>query len=168
VRAIAPGHGLLPALIGLKRPIDLTIDGDGSWTRWRGTARSTVGPADGAAGARRRQRPLPAVGQWLAGAVPQGQAAAADRAGGQGRGDATLKDRILDGQLTWPRRRCARSPRARSTSPTTAIARSAVGVDLLRPPALFPNMTGRNVRMVWTLDGPFATADYSYRLTSPA
>ena len=42
-----------------------------------------------------------------------------------------------------------------------------VGVDLLRPPALFPNMTGKNVRMVWTLDGPFATANYAYRLTSP-
>ena len=41
-----------------------------------------------------------------------------------------------------------------------------LGVDLLKPPALFPNMTGKNVRMVWTLDGPFATADYSYRLTS--
>jgi translocation and assembly module TamB len=27
-------------------------------------------------------------------------------------------------------------------------------------------MTGKAVRMVWTLDGPFATADYSYRLTS--
>ena len=41
-----------------------------------------------------------------------------------------------------------------------------LGVDLLKPPALFPNMTGKTVRMVWTLDGPFATADYSYRLTS--
>ena len=27
-------------------------------------------------------------------------------------------------------------------------------------------MTGKNVRMLWTLDGTFATADYSYRLTS--
>src|SRR4029079_8071850 len=65
------------------------------------------------------------------------------------RGDATLKDRILDGQLT------AGSPELR------AIARGAValaanryrglrlGVDLLKPPALFPNMTGRNVRLVW-------------------
>ena len=44
--------------------------------------------------------------------------------------------------------------------------RVRLGVDLLRPNALFPNMTGRNVRMVWTLDGPFATANYSYRLTS--
>ena len=42
-----------------------------------------------------------------------------------------------------------------------------LGIDLLKPPALFPNMTGKSVRMVWTLDGPFATADYSYRLTSP-
>ncbi len=41
-----------------------------------------------------------------------------------------------------------------------------LGIDLLKTTALFPNMTGKNVRMVWTLDGPFATADYSYRLTS--
>jgi translocation and assembly module TamB len=27
-------------------------------------------------------------------------------------------------------------------------------------------MTGKSVRMVWTLEGPFATADYSYRLSS--
>src|SRR4029079_498665 len=82
------------------------------------------------------------------------------------RGEATLQNRRLDGQLIA------------STPELRAIARAAlelagnrframrVGVDLLKPPALFPNMTGRNVRMVWTLDGPFATADYSYRLTS--
>ena len=29
-------------------------------------------------------------------------------------------------------------------------------------------MTGRNVRMLWTLNGPYATARYSYRLTSPS
>jgi translocation and assembly module TamB len=43
----------------------------------------------------------------------------------------------------------------------------SLGIDLLRPPALFPNMTGRNVRLVWTLDGPRDRADYAYRLTSP-
>ena len=74
---------------------------------------------------------------------------------------------MLDGQL------------ALSSPSLRAVARGALdlannryrqlrlGIDLLRPPALFPNMTGRNVRMVWTLDGPFATADYAYRLTSP-
>ena len=38
----------------------------------------------------------------------------------------------------------------------------SLGLDLLRPPSLFPNMTGRDVRMLWTLDGPYATARYSY------
>ena len=42
VRAIAPRDGLLPAMVGLKRPIDLSIEGDGSWTRWRGAARLLV------------------------------------------------------------------------------------------------------------------------------
>ena len=74
---------------------------------------------------------------------------------------------MLDGQLTSPRPSFARSPRARSTSRNNRYRGMRLGVDLLKPPALFPNMTGKNVRMVWTLDGPFATADYSYRLTSP-
>ena len=46
--------------------------------------------------------------------------------------------------------------------------RVSVGVDLLQPPALFPNMRGRDVRMTWTLNGPFSSADYAYRLTAPA
>ena len=117
-----------------------------------------VGPADRAAGARRRRAAatgLPgesAPAQFLKGKLQRLTAPMVDV-----RGDATLEDRILDGQLTLG------SPSLR------AVARGAVdlaenryrevrlGVDLLRPPALFPNMTGRNVRMVWTLDGPFAT-----------
>ena len=83
-------------------------------------------------------------------------------------GDATLADRVLSGQLTL------------GSAALRAVASGAVdlaegryrdlrlGVDLLRPPALFTNMTGRNVRMLWTLDGPYATARYSYRLTSPS
>src|SRR6476619_2185385 len=34
-RAIAPADGLVPALIGTKRAISLSIGGKGSWTRWR-------------------------------------------------------------------------------------------------------------------------------------
>src|SRR5205085_465449 len=78
-KVIAPADGLVPALIGTHRAVNLVIGGQGSWNRYRGMR---------------------------------------------------------------------------------------LGIDLLKPPALFPNMTGKSVRMVWTLDGPFATADYSYRLTS--
>ena len=38
----SPANGLLPALVGTRRSIDLDVSGDGSWSRWRGTrARST-------------------------------------------------------------------------------------------------------------------------------
>ncbi|MCY7339815.1 MAG: hypothetical protein LH465_07705 [Sphingomonas bacterium] len=43
VRAIAPGDGLLAALAGTRRPIDLAIDGTGSWTRWRGRGQLLLG-----------------------------------------------------------------------------------------------------------------------------
>src|SRR4029078_398276 len=81
-------------------------------------------------------------------------------------GEATLKDRLLDGQLSIS------DPELRAVAlgtldlGTNRYRGLRLGVDLLKPPALFPNMTGKSVRMVWTLDGPFATADYSYRLTS--
>ena len=81
--------------------------------------------------------------------------------------DGRLEEQVLTGSFT------ASTPQLR------AAVRGAVdlgqgryddlrlGIDLLKPAALFPNMRGRNVRMVWTLDGAFDNADYSYRLTSP-
>src|ERR1043166_1537581 len=33
-RVVAPADGLVPAMIGTKRAIDLSIGGKGSWTRW--------------------------------------------------------------------------------------------------------------------------------------
>ena len=68
-RVIAPADGLVPAMIGTQRAINLAIGGKGSWTRWRGTAALDLsGRPDRAARARRRQRPLPAAGQVGAGA----------------------------------------------------------------------------------------------------
>jgi translocation and assembly module TamB len=167
-RVLAPENGLVGAIIGTRRAIRLNIDGDGTWTRWRGKAaldlsnRPTARLALAADEGRYRLQGQWAPAQFLTGKMQRLTMPAVTI-----RGDATLKNRILDGQLT------AGSPELR------AIARGALdlaanryrgvrlGVDLLKPPALFPNMTGRNVRLLWTLDGPFATADYSYRLTSP-
>jgi translocation and assembly module TamB len=167
-RVISPANGLVPAMIGTSRSIDLDIGGKGSWTRWRGRAaldlsgHAAARVALGVDSGRYRLQGQWAPAQFLTGKFQRLTAPIVNI-----RGDATLKDRILDGQLALG------SPELR------AVARGAVdlahnryramrlGIDLLKPPALFPNMTGRNVRMVWTLDGPFSTADYSYRLTSP-
>jgi len=168
VKAIAPRDGLIPAIVGLRRPIDLSIDGDGSWARWRGAARllvenrETANLALAADSGRYQLKGYLAPAPFLKGKLQRLTAPRIRVEGG-----ATFKDRILDGQLALA------SPSLR------AVARGAVnmaegrydkvslGADLLRPPALFPNMTGQNVRLLWTLDGPRENANYAYRLTSP-
>ena len=167
-RLVSPANGLVPALIGTRRAIGLSIGGNGSWTRWRGTAaldvsgRPTARLALGVDSGRYRLN-----GKWDADQFLTGKFQRLTSPLLSITGDATLKDRILDGQLI------VGSPELR------AVAKGALnladnsyrgmrlGIDLIKPPALFNNMTGKGIRMVWTLDGPFATADYSYRLTSP-
>ena len=166
-RVISPADGLVPAIIGTKRSINLAVGGRGSWTRWRGSAaldlsgRPTARLALGVDEGRYRLQGQWAPAQFLTGKLQRLTAPSVTV-----RGSATLRDRVLDGELT------AASPELR------AVAKGAVdlagnrfrgirvGIDLLRTTALFPNMTGKGVRMLWTLEGPFATADYSYRLTS--
>jgi translocation and assembly module TamB len=166
--AKSPANGLLPALAGIRRSIDLTVSGDGSWSRWRGrgaldlSGRPTARLALGADAGRYRLAGEIAPSQFLGGKLQRLTAPVV-----RVRGDGRLADRVLDGQLALT----SRSLRAVSVGALdlggNRYRRVRLGVDLLRPNALFPNMTGRNVRLVWTLDGPFGRANYSYRLTSP-
>jgi translocation and assembly module TamB len=166
-RAISPADGLLPAMVGIKRSIDLDVAGNGNWARWRGTANLDLSGHPTARLALGVDNGLYRLeGKWAPAQFLTGKLQRLTTPYVSVHGEATLKDRILDGQLTA------------ATGELRAVAKGAVdlannryrdmrlGIDLLKPPALFPNMTGKNVRMVWTLDGPFATADYSYRLTS--
>jgi translocation and assembly module TamB len=168
VRAIAPRDGLLPAIIGLKRPIDVRIEGDGSWTRWRGAARllierrETANLALAADSGRYRLTGVLAPAPFLKGKLQRLTAPQVRVEGG-----ATFKDRVLDGQLALA------SPSLRAVAKGAfdlaegRYDKVSLGAELLRPQSLFANMTGRNVRLLWTLDGPQENADYAYRLTSP-
>ena len=167
-RASAPANGLIAALFGSKRPLELEIKGDGRWSRWRGDAAMTLSGrlvarlALAADSGRYRLSGKMAPAPFLKGKLQRLTTPVIDVAGA-----GTLKARLLDGQL-------------RLSSPSLrAVARGAIhlganeyrnvrmGVDLLRPQALFGNMSGRNVRLVWTLDGAFGAANYAYRLTAP-
>ena len=168
VRAIAPRNGLLPAIAGIRRPIDLTISGDGSWSRWRGNARLLVENREAANVAlavdsgRYRLTGTMAPAPFLKGRL---QRLTAPQIRIQG--DATFVDRVIDGQLAMA------SPSLRAVAKGAfdlaegRYDKLSLGVDLLRPPALLDNMTGRNVRLLWTLDGPRESATFAYRLTSP-
>ncbi len=166
-RVIAPADGLVPALIGTHRSISLAIGGKGSWTRWRGTAsldlsgRPTARLALGADSGRYRLQ-----GQWAPAQFLTGKLQRLTSPFVMLRGDATLKDRQLDGELTAATPELRAVAKGRLDLAANRYRAMRLGIDLLKPSALFPNMTGKSVRMVWTLDGPFATAAYSYRLTS--
>jgi len=168
VRAQSPGNGVLPALLGTKKSLNLVITGDGSWTAWRGVtsldmggqkaARLQLTVRDGRYGLRGALAPA----QFLTGKMMRLTSPVLKVAG-----DATLAEQVLRGKLTIG----SVSLRAVASGAIDlgegAYDDLSLGLDLLRPPALFPNMTGRDVRMLWTLDGPYATARYSYRLTAP-
>jgi translocation and assembly module TamB len=168
VRAIAPRDGLLPAIVGIRRPIDLTINGDGSWTRWRGAARLLVENRESANLAlavdsgRYRLTGTMAPAPFLKGKL-QRMTAPQIRI----HGDATFVDRVLSGKIAMA------SPSLRAVAKGAydladgRYDKLSLGVDLLRPSALFDNMTGQNVRLLWTLDGPQESANFAYRLTSP-
>ena len=168
VRAVAPRDGLIPALTGIRRPIDLTIDGDGSWTRWRGSAhllverRETARLALAADSGRYRLSGQVATLMLLKGKLLRLTAPVVKVTG-----DGTFKQQVLGGNLTLA------SPSLRAVAAgkvdlaNRRYDKVSVGLDLLKPPALFHNMTGQKVRMLWTLDGQMDRADYAYRLTSP-
>jgi translocation and assembly module TamB len=168
VRLASPARGVAGAILGTERPIALTVEGEGSWAVWNGRALLDL------SGRRTADLRLRAEkGRYsLAGRIAPAQFWTGKKArltapSVQVRGTATLEDRQLEGRLAL------RSP-SLSAVATGALdlARARfravrVGADLLRPPALFPNMTGERVRGVALLDGPFKTFAFAYRLTSP-
>jgi translocation and assembly module TamB len=168
-RVASPANGLVPALLGTKRSIDLLVTGDGTWKAWRGvgalnmsgrpTARLQLTANDGRYGLSGALAPA----QFLKGRLMRLTSATVKVSG-----SATLKDNILDGRLTLGSAALRAAASGAVDLGEGRYRAMRLGLDLLRPPALFTNMTGRNVRMVWTLDGPYATARYAYRLTSPS
>jgi len=168
VRASSPAGGFLPALFDSKRPLQLLIEGDGTWSRWRGRAamnlsgRPAARLALAADNGRYRLDGKLAPAPFLKGKLQRLTSPVVDV-----RGTGTFADRQLDGELRLASPALRAVGRGRIDLAAGAYRDLRLGADLLRPPALFKNMTGRNVRLVWTLDGPFGRADYSYRLTSP-
>jgi translocation and assembly module TamB len=168
LRAHSAANGVIPALLGSKRSLDAVVTGEGTWQRWRGaaglnlsgspTARLALTATDGRFGLTGALKPS----QFLKGKLMRLTAPLVKVSG-----SATLKDRILDGRLVLG----SGSLRV-ATSGALDLANNRfrgvrIGLDLLRPQALFTNMTGRNVRMLISLDGPFGTSNFAYRLTSP-
>ncbi|HWU92525.1 MAG TPA: translocation/assembly module TamB domain-containing protein, partial [Sphingomicrobium sp.] len=167
-RAVSPANGVLPVLAGTHRAINLSVGGNGSWTRWRGKADLDLSGRPTARLALGLDKGLYRVaGQWKPAQFLTGRLMRLTSPVVTVRGSATFVDRVVDGQLVLASPALRTIARGGVDLAGRRFRRMRVGVDLLKPAALFGNMSGRGVRLAATLDGPFGTADYSYRLTSP-
>jgi translocation and assembly module TamB len=167
-RLRAPADSVAGAIIGTRRPIDLAISGDGSWSNWMGTARLNLSGRRAAELSLRandgtyRAQGAAVPSQFLEGRVAQ-LTGPRMRVNAQG----TLKDRLIDGQLSLRSSSLRMEGRGGIDLSRSSYRNVRLGVDLLRPAALFSNMRGERVRLTGTLNGAFRGADYAYRLAAP-
>jgi translocation and assembly module TamB len=166
-RVDAPENSVVSALLGTRRPVRLDLGGDGSWSRWTGTARLDLSgrrTADlglGMSAGRFALRGWAAPSPFLQGRL-QRLTAPYVRIAGNG----IFAGRRVSGRLSLLSG--ALRADARGTVDLTAGYEDVRIAGLLtRPPAMFRNMTGRDIRLAALLDGGFGDARFVYRITSP-
>jgi len=164
----APAKGVIAGLTGLHEALALRIGGKGTWHVWDGSAQGSLGGKkiiDLGLGVRDGRYSL--GGRLAPSELLEGKLQRLTQPQIKVLGSATLKDRQLTGQLNLasPALQFA----AKGTVDLRAGAFAPLGIDvrLLKPPALFPNMTGRDVHLHATLDGPYGSFAFTYALTSP-
>ncbi len=168
VQLSAPADGVAAAMLGIRRPIRLQVDGDGSWRQWRGRAlldlsgRRSVQLAIAAEAGRYRVSGWAAPGQFLTGKL---QRLTSPRVALTARG--RFDDSRFDGSLSARSAALRLEARGGLDLGRNRYDDIRIAAELLQPRALFPNMTGTRVRLAGLLDGPMANASFAYRAQAP-
>ena len=166
-KLIGPASGAIAGATGWKRAVDGVISGAGSWSGWKGRATLDVGDVRltelqvSAARGNYAVDGTLAPTSFLKGKLQRLTAPLirVDAA-------ATLADRQLDGSLALKTPEIEFLGSGRLDLAASAFKGVVVDARLLKPPAMFPNMTGHNIRLHATFDGPFGTAAFGYALTA--
>lgn len=167
LRAEGAAKGVLAKLVRVNKSVSAVIEGKGSWTRWRGTARAEVGGVqvvDLALGN--------ATGAYtlLGSVTPSGMSddklvrLAMPRLAINGA--ATLVARQLDGRLSLRSSALAIETVGGLNLANSAFRNLRIRTQLLQPKALVTRMVGRKVELRAILDGAFDTAAFDYRLSA--
>ncbi len=163
----APGNSAIARILGTTRNLHGAINGDGSWRKWRGGTQLQLDGIEVAdLNLSNTAGHFGLDGYFSVQTLTKGKVQRLTARLIKLKGDATLENRQLGGTLS------ARSDALDvHASGTLDLAGSAfrnllVDATLLQPPALFPNMTGRNIHLRARLNGPIARAGFDYLLTA--
>lgn len=164
----APAKGVIGAMIGTERPIMASIDGRGRWAAWKGRALTDVSDnriVDLALTVNAGRYRL--TGTLAPAPITTGKIQRLSSPTIKVDGTATLEKRRLDSRLSLKSGAIEIEAAGVLDLAQSVFDGLRVDIRLLRPPALFPNMTGRDMRLRANFNGPFATADFDYVLTAP-
>lgn len=167
VDAAGATGGVLARAIGARAPVRLTVGGDGRWQRWRGQARAWTGDTrllDLALAAEAGRYTLSGTVAPASLLTGKAQRLTAPRL--LVNGTATLENRRLDGRLALRSAALALDLEGVADLAGNRWGNLKIAGRLLRPAALFPNMTGHGITLRAVLDGPFDTARFDYRLAA--
>ncbi|HYN45788.1 MAG TPA: translocation/assembly module TamB, partial [Allosphingosinicella sp.] len=167
-RIMAPANSVVGAMLGTRRPVRLDLGGDGTWRRWAGTAlldvsaRRTADFRLSMASGRFQLRGTAAPAPFLRGKL---QRLTSPRVLVSGSG--FIADRRIEGRLSAISASLRIEARGIVDLAQGRYRQVALAAELTRPPAMFTNMTGRQIRFAALLDGRFGNAGFVYRLTAP-
>jgi len=167
-RIRAPANGAIDGLLGTTRPIRLDLGGQGTWSRWAGAARLDV------AGRRTADLSLSmdhgriGLTGWAEPAsFTQGKVQRLTAPRVRIAANGTLADRRLDSRISLRSAALRLETRGVVDLAQGRFEGFEIAAELLQPKAMFPNMSGRQIRATAILNGAFGTADFIYRITSP-
>jgi translocation and assembly module TamB len=168
-RLQAPAGGLVDSYAKLGKPIDLSVNGRGDWANWQGRARALLGGqsiADLAVTG--RDGTFHAKGGTRPGLMLSGPAARLVEPGLDVDLIATVVKRIVDTRFAVKSAALAVNGQGRIDLAQSRLGAFKVDGRLLQPGAIAPKVRGRDVRLLATLDGPFATPTIAYQISAAA
>nr|WP_284055047.1 translocation/assembly module TamB domain-containing protein [Stakelama marina] len=165
IAADGAADGVLAKLTGIARPLRLRVAGDGRWSRWDGTALASAGDARIIDLRLSNRSGSYALGGIVApGTLTHGKLHRLTAPRVRVTGAATLANRRIDGNLALQSSALKVDASGVVDLGKSMFRNVRIRANLLKPPALFPNMTGRGIELRAILDGAFATASFDYRL----
>ncbi|SDA12951.1 translocation/assembly module TamB domain-containing protein [Sphingomonas sp. NFR15] len=169
----APAGGVVATIGKLTAPLDLTVNGKGSWKAWNGKVAGTLGGAsladltltanDGTFKLRGNAHPgLYPGGAPKDKATPVNPVARLTAPQLDIALDAVMNKRVVDTRLTLRSDALALAGQGRLDLAASKFGQFKVDAKLLTPGAIAPNLNGRDVAASVVLDGPFATPTVNY------
>ena len=166
-RVNAPAGGVFGRIAGTARPFTLMIEGDGDWKAWKGQVHADMSgarAADLALSAREGRFALD--GRLMLDGLTKGKLQRLTAPMVRVSGEGQFANRRLTGTMKAVSEAINADARGTLDLAEGSFSGVEVGARLVKPPALFPNMSGTGLDLKARLAGPFRAARFEYLLTS--